>query len=174
MPTTANEPQPWGTDFASTCRQPHRRIRGGGAWRRVDIPARRGPCGHSGHRRATSRCPRSTPARAAAKPSGSAGRGGRILQRCAGVLEAGQRGSHHVSVSEREGLGSFTLGVGQCRALMGSTGRAVATRLATSAAERGQRAAQQRRLSSAVDNRRPKPLPVVVVGTTYRPPVLSS
>jgi hypothetical protein len=42
----------------------------------------------------------------------------------------------------------------------------VATRLATSAAERGQRAAQQRRLSSAVDNWHPKPLPVVE--TNYR------
>src|SRR5450759_2409795 len=49
---------------------------------------------------------------------------------------------------------------------MGSTRHAVATRLATSAAERGQRAAQQRRLSSAVDNWHPKPLPVV--GTNYR------
>ena len=43
MPTAANEPQLWGTDSASTCKRPHRRIRGGGSWRRVDIPARRDP-----------------------------------------------------------------------------------------------------------------------------------
>jgi hypothetical protein len=43
MTTTVNEPQPCGTDSASTCKRPHRRIRGGGSWRRVDIPARRGP-----------------------------------------------------------------------------------------------------------------------------------
>ena len=43
MPTAATEPQLWGTDSASTCKRPHRRIRGGGSWRRVDIPARRDP-----------------------------------------------------------------------------------------------------------------------------------